>query len=135
MLKTSQFAKVFHYTVDRLPNGTDEGYAQNLIESSVIGDQEGPEINLLGNHDMPVDTDDNPPLTRSQLIRDQQVDPELVALSHTSITEEEAQDYPVCYFKRIGFLMCKWRPQVLQLLMTGKLYIRLLFPRTVVDMC
>ena len=135
MLKTSQFAKVSWYTVDRLPNGTDEGYAQNLTESSVIGDQEGPEINLLGNHDMPVDTDGNPPLTRSQLIRDQQADPELVALSHTSITEEEAQDYPVCYFKRTGILMCKWRPQVLQLLMTGKLYIRLLFPRTVVDMC
>ena len=66
-------------------------------ELSVAGDQEGPEINLLGNHDMPVDTDGNPPLTRSQLIRDQQADPELVALSHTSITEEEAQDYPVCY--------------------------------------
>ena len=56
--------------VDRLPNGTDEGFAQNLAESSVIGDQEGPEINLLGNHDMPVDTDGNPPLTHSQLIRD-----------------------------------------------------------------
>ena len=54
--------------VDRLPNGTDEEYAQNLTESSVVGDQEGPEINLLGNHDMPVDTDGNPPLTCSQLI-------------------------------------------------------------------
>ena len=52
--------------VDHLPNETDKGYAQNLTESSVIGDQEGPEINLLGNHDMPVDTDGNPPLTRSQ---------------------------------------------------------------------
>ena len=96
--------------VDRLPNVTDEGYAQNLTESSVVGDQEEPEINLLGNHDMPVDTDGNPPLTHSQLIRDQQADPELVALSQTSITEEEAQDYPVCYFKRTGVLMHKWRP-------------------------
>ena len=25
--------------VDRLPNGTDEGYAQNLTESSVVGDK------------------------------------------------------------------------------------------------
>ena len=82
--------------VDHLPNGTDEGYVQNLTESSVVCDQEGPEINLLGSHNMPVDTDVNPPLTRSQLIRDQQADPELVALSHTSITEEEAQDHPVC---------------------------------------
>ena len=54
--------------VDRLPNGTDEENAQNLTESSVVGDQEGPEINLLGNHDIPVDTDGNPPLTCSQLI-------------------------------------------------------------------
>ena len=59
---------------------------------------------------MPVDTDDNPPLTHSQLIHDQQADPELVALSQTSITKEEAQDYPVCYFKRTEVLMCKWRP-------------------------
>ena len=84
---------------------------------------------------MPVDTDDNPPLTSSQLIRDQQADTELVPLSQTSITEEEAQDHPVCYFKRTGVLMCKWRRQMPQLLMTGKLYIRLLFPRTVVSMC
>ena len=96
--------------VDCLPNRTDEGYAQNLTESSVVGDQEGPEINLLGNYDMPVDTDGNPPLTRSQLIQGQQTDPELVALSQISITEEEAQDYPVYYFKITGVLMCKWRP-------------------------
>ena len=52
---------------------------------------------------MPVDTDGNPPLTCSQLIQDQQADPELVALSHTSIsqasiTEEEAKGHPVYYF-------------------------------------
>ena len=40
----------------------------------------------------------------------QQADPELVALSHTSMTEEEAQDHSVCYFKRTGVLMHKWRP-------------------------
>ena len=39
---------------------------------------------------MPLDTDGNPPLTHRQLIQDQQADPELVALFHTSITEEEA---------------------------------------------
>ena len=54
--------------VDPLPNGTDEGYAQNLTESSVLGNQKGPEINLLGNHDMPMDIDGNPPLSRSQLM-------------------------------------------------------------------
>ena len=122
--------------VDRLLNGTDEGYAQNLTESSVVGGQEGPEINLLQNHDMPVDADGNPPLTRSQLIQDQQADSKLVTLSQTSITEEEAQDYPVCYFKRTDVLMYKWRPPSAPAADDwGKLYIRLLFPRTVVDMC
>ena len=86
------------------------GQMKNLTQSSIVGDQEGPEINLLGNHDMPVDTDGNPPLTRSQLIQDQQADPALITLSRTSITEEEAQDHPVCYFKGTGILMCKWRP-------------------------
>ena len=37
-------------------------------------------------------------------------DPELVVLSHISIIAEEAPDHPVCYFKRTGLLMCKWRP-------------------------
>ena len=44
--------------IDRMPNGTDEEYAKNLLESLVLGDQERPEINLLGNHDMPVDTEE-----------------------------------------------------------------------------
>ena len=83
------------------------GYVQNLTTSAVVGDQKGPEINQLGNHDMSVDTDGNPPLTRHQLIQDQQADPELVALSQASITEEEAKDHPVCYFNRTGALMCK----------------------------
>ena len=60
---------------------------------------------------MPKNTDDSsPPLTRSQLIQDQQADPELVILSQEAITEEEAQDNPVCYFKRDGVLIRKWRP-------------------------
>ena len=80
-----------------------------MAELSVVGNQEGPEINLLRNYGMPVDTNGNPPLACSQLIRDQQTDSELVALSQTSITKEEVQDHPVCYFKRT-VLMCKWRP-------------------------
>ena len=45
------------------------GYVQNLTRSAVIGDKKGPEINQLGSHDTPVDTDGNPPLTRSQPYR------------------------------------------------------------------
>ena len=37
-------------------------------------------------------------------LQDQQVDPELVALSKEAITEEQAQDNPVCYFKRVEYI-------------------------------
>ena len=82
------------------------GQMKNLTQSSIVGDQEGPEINLLGNHDMPVDTDGNPPLTRSQLIQDQQADPALVTLSRTSITEEEAQDHHPSLKKKHNTTQC-----------------------------
>ena len=53
---------------------------------------------------MPKNTDDSsPPLTRSQLIQDQQADPELVILSQEAITEEEAQDNPCVILKEIVF--------------------------------
>ena len=100
-----------------------------MTESSVVGNQEGPKISLLGNHDIPVDTDGNPPLTRSQLIRDQQVDPELVALSQTYITEEEVQDYLVCYCKRTGILMCKWRPQSVPAVDDWKVVYQIVVPK------
>ena len=81
-------------------------------DSLAVTNKEEPELpNKLENHDMPKNADDSsPPLTRSQLIQDQQADPELVALSKEAITEEETQDNPVCYFKRDGVLMRKWRP-------------------------
>ena len=56
------------------------------------------------------DVDGSPLQTHSQLMRDQQADPELDAFFQEAITEEEAQDNPVCYFKRDGVLMSKWRP-------------------------
>ena len=59
--------KLKNSEVDPGPMG---GYVQNLTRSAVVGDHKGPEINQLGNHDMPVDTDGNPPQTCSQLIRD-----------------------------------------------------------------
>ena len=81
-------------------------------DSLAVTNKEEPELpNKLEDHDMPKNADDSsPPLTRSQLIQNQQADPELFALSKETITEEEAQDNPVCYFKRDGVLMRKWRP-------------------------
>ena len=90
-----------------------ENKANSLLdnESLVVTNEEEPELpNKLENHDMPKNADDSsPPLIRNQLIQDQQADPELFALSKEAITEEEAQDNPVCYFKRDGVFTRKWR--------------------------
>ena len=74
-------------------------------DSLAVTNKEEPELpNKLEDHDMPKNADDSsPPLTHSQLIQDQQADPELFALSKEAITEEETQDNPVCYFKRWCF--------------------------------
>ena len=52
----------------------------------------------------------NPQLTRDQLIKDQQADQELSMIAQRAGSEQEARDYPVCYFMKNGVLMRKWRP-------------------------
>ena len=59
---------------------------------------------------LPQHLEGSPALTREQLIKDQQSDPELAALIQDALTEEEARDQPVCYFQKAGILMRKWRP-------------------------
>ena len=52
----------------------------------------------------------NPRLTRDQLIKDQQADQELSVIVQHAGSEQEARDYPICYFMKNGVLMRKWRP-------------------------
>ena len=59
---------------------------------------------------MPSDAVCGPVLTRDQLIRDQQADAQISTLAQEALTEEEAQGNTVCYFKKSGVLMRKWRP-------------------------
>ena len=100
-------------------------------KSLTITNKEEPNLpNKLENHDMPKNTDDSsPPLTRNQLIQDKQADPELVAFSREAITEEEAQDNPVCYFKRDGVLMRKWRPLSAPAIYDWKVVYQIVVPR------
>ena len=49
-------------------------------------------------------------LTRDQLIKDQQADQDLSIIAQRADSEQEARDYPVCYFMKNGVLMRKWRP-------------------------
>ena len=83
------------------------------LESSFLGNGE---IGLLGKP--PMDQADKtimkdcvkPALGREQLISEQGKDPELSLLSETAMSEDEADDVAVCYFKKNGVLMRKWRP-------------------------
>ena len=47
----------------------------------------------------------SPRLTRDQLIKDQQADQELLVIVQHAGSEQEAHDYPVCYFMKNGVLM------------------------------
>ena len=57
-----------------------------------------------------VDEHVDPVLTRDQLIKDQQVDPELSVIAQHALSEKEAANHPVCYFLKADVLMRKWRP-------------------------
>ena len=52
----------------------------------------------------------SPRLTRDQFIKDRQADQELSVIVQCAGSEQEARDYPVCYFIKNGVLMRKWRP-------------------------
>ena len=46
----------------------------------------------------------------STLLEEQQKDPQLISLSERAVSEEEASTVPVCYYRKSGVLMRKWRP-------------------------
>ncbi|MDA3086465.1 RNase H-like domain-containing protein [Campylobacter sp. CS_ED1] len=48
--------------------------------------------------------------SRSQLINEQQNDPELKDLYHKALGENEVSEVPVCYYLKNGVLLRKWRP-------------------------
>ncbi|MDA3078823.1 DDE-type integrase/transposase/recombinase, partial [Campylobacter sp. JMF_06 NA1] len=48
--------------------------------------------------------------SRSQLISEQQNDPELKDLYHKALDENEVSEVPVCYYLKNGVLLRKWRP-------------------------
>ena len=50
------------------------------------------------------------PVKREILIKEQENDPQIKKLMSRSVSEEEALDYPCCYYFKFGVLMRKWRP-------------------------
>ena len=49
-------------------------------------------------------------LSKSQLIQEQQTDPEISKLIFRALTEDEISQVPMCYYIKNGILMRKWRP-------------------------
>ena len=49
-------------------------------------------------------------LSKSQLIQEQQTDPEISKLIFRALTENEISEVPMCYYIKNGILMRKWRP-------------------------
>ena len=49
-------------------------------------------------------------LSKSQLIQEQQTDPEISKLIFKALPEDEISQVPMCYYIKNGILMRKWRP-------------------------
>ena len=49
-------------------------------------------------------------LSKSQLIQEQQTDPEISKLIFRTLPEDEISQVPMCYYIKNGILMRKWRP-------------------------
>ena len=49
-------------------------------------------------------------LSKSQLIQEQQTDPEISKLIFRALPEDEISQVPMCYYIKSGILMRKWRP-------------------------
>ena len=49
-------------------------------------------------------------LSKSQLIQEQQTDPEISKLIFRALPEDETSQVPMCYYIKNGILMRKWRP-------------------------
>ena len=49
-------------------------------------------------------------LSKSQLIQEQQTDPEISKLFFRALPEDEILQIPICYYIKNGILMRKWRP-------------------------
>ena len=49
-------------------------------------------------------------LSKSQLIQEQQTDPEISTLIFRALPEDEISKVPMCYYIKNGILMRKWRP-------------------------
>ena len=108
--KTSDFElkDTFFANVDsHLSHGNDDTscHSKGMDQKSCLPTDEDQKSHLYKIRDVSKD-----PLTRERLIVAQKEDQELSLLRAKSLTMEEAEKVPLCYFMKDDVLMRKWRP-------------------------
>ena len=71
-------------------------------------------------------------LSKSQLIQEQQIDPEISKLIFRALPKDEISQVPMCYYIRNWILMRKWRPFDVPLMMNGLFTTKLWFQSHIV---
>ena len=84
-----------------VPNLDLEGTFMTMLDESSSGSSPESEHVPIGDSDS---------VSRSKLVSEQENDPDLMDIFDRSLTLQEAEDVPVCFYRRNGVLMRKWRP-------------------------
>ena len=87
------------YFNDEIKKSLDPSLSDNQTDSSMSC--HSPPRSIDQGHDM---------LSKSQLIQEQQTDPEISKLIFRALPENEISQVPMCYYIKNGILMRKWRP-------------------------
>ena len=83
-----------------------EDFAGHLPSS---GETKSPHVKPASEHEKVRDCDKDP-LSHDKLVIEQESDPTLSKLSQRALSQQEAEQIPVCFYKQNGVLMRKWRP-------------------------
>jgi hypothetical protein len=98
--------------VDSVPShGLEDTFMTQLEEAGHLpssGKKDSQQLEKSASEHVP--DRDNDPLSHDKLVTEQEIDPELKDFSQRSLTPQEAEEVPVCFYKQDGVLMRKWRP-------------------------
>ena len=112
---------------DLVPNLDLEGSFMTIVDEPChvpsSGEKSSPKHSQDSKH-VPSKDSDTDPLSHDKLVCEQENDPELKDLGLRTLTLQEAEEVPVCFFKQNGVLMRKWRHVMFQQVMNGKFFIR-----------
>ncbi|XP_071845114.1 uncharacterized protein [Apostichopus japonicus] len=86
-------------------------------------------VNPEQSNSVPFEVFSSDSLSREQLLLEQEKDPELTLLCDKAITEDEAENVPVCFYLKKGILMRKWRPPDVSAFDEWRVYHQVVVPK------